>query len=195
MGKLLKYTQFINESSNTSISIGEFIDSINHDGMLGKNKQSAIDWWDTNRGGVNINLFEFNSPHPIVGCAISLDTVAMNMNMVGRMPSEIILFILIHESKHLDQASNSEFDDGYFQTIVNGDTDGFVEYYMKSEKEANQYAENAMNVIGFNGTMAKYQLNRNEDIGAAAETYSMMKKDIEATNATSLFDLIKSQIY
>lgn len=150
------------------------------------------EWWSKNRSNIKIHLFPFSSPDPIAGVFLGDDTVCINESL--RMPPHIKMFLALHESRHCDQERKGMFMEGYYDTVINNDLDGFLEAYSKLEKDANDYAINSMREIGFSREMdmEENRLRGNERAGNMV--YSMMKRDIERLNPTDFFDLLKKQI-
>ena len=190
--KNLKYFSALFESENISspgITIDEFCNRI---GIYPAMIPSISEWWSNNRANIKIHLFSFGSPEPIAGVFLGDDTVCINENL--RMPPHIKMFLSLHESRHCDQYREGIFMDGYYNTVLDNDLQGFLEAYSRLEIDANDYAIESMRQIGFTREMDREEnmLRGNERAGNIV--YRMMKKDIERLNPTDFFDLLKKQI-
>lgn len=188
----LKYFKQLFESENINtpgISIEDFCNRI---GIPQSMINNISEWWDANRSNIKIHLFPFGSVDPIAGVFLGEDTVCINENL--RMPPHIKMFLALHESRHCDQERDGIFMEGYYDTVINNDLEGFLEAYSRLEKDANDYAIQSMRDIGFSREMdmEENRLRGNERAGNMV--YSMMKKDIERLNPTDFFDLLKKQI-
>lgn len=156
-------------------------------------KKRFCDWWIENRSNYNIYFFKFKSNAPIMGGIVGEDSLAIN-HMIKRLPPHMSLFLLLHESKHLDQHANSEFMDGYFNSVVRNNFPLFVTSYRKLEKEANDYAFEVMqNLDIFNQELSRDRNIRGNEY-AADQVFGMMQNDIKKTGARDFFELIKTQI-
>jgi hypothetical protein len=188
----LKYFKDLFESENVNgagITIDEFCDRIEiYPPMI----PVISEWWSENRSDIKIHLFPFGSIEPIAGVFLGSDTVCINQNL--RMPPHIKLFLSLHESRHCDQYREGSFMEGYYDTVLNNDLEGFLEAYYRLERDANDYAIGAMREIGFSREMDREEnmIRGNERAGNIV--YRMMQKDIERLNPTDFFDLLKKQI-
>ena len=191
MKNLRRYNDFITESTTYrgKISIEDYIDAVNNDGLLTPHRENIIKWWNENRENIDIHYFPF-SKLKAYGAVLSENAVAVNSDM--RIPSEFLLFLILHESRHLDQMPDNEFEDGYYINVVNNDLENFSKSYKLLERDANQYANNTLEEMGIMGVMSKYSLDRNESMGI--QVFSMMRRDIEKYKSTSFLDLIRKQI-
>ena len=172
------------------ISINEFLTKIGYD----KNRKvNIIEWWNKNRKDMKIYYFHFNTIENIAAGCIGVNEVAINESLGTIIPDKILLFLLLHESKHSDQHVNSKFDEKYFKTVLNEDKDNFLKYYKKLEKEANDYAFGVMGELNFDFSIyEKKWLRQNEDAGEMV--YRMMLDDIKRTKSNSFVELIRKQI-
>jgi hypothetical protein len=191
----LKYFKDLFESQNedikgVGISIDEFCTRIGiHPPMI----PAISEWWSKNRSNIKIHFFPFGSIEPIAGVFLGTDTICINEN--SRMPPHIKMFLSLHESRHCDQHRDGIFMDGYYNTVLNNDLEGFLEAYSILERDANDYAIGSMREIGFSREMDREEnmLRGNERAGNMV--YRMMKRDIERLNPTDFFDLLKKQIF
>lgn len=174
------------------IDIRDLITLIGMDGDLRRDR--ICNWWEENRRDKKIYLFPFKTKSPIVGCFIENGRIAINSNQIGEMPPEMVLFVLLHESRHSDQSKSGEYHKGYFQTVLDEDMESFRRIYKEAESDANVYALNTMNSMGFNifTRVSGPRLRRNEE--AADEIYSMMRSDILMYKPFNFPDLIIKQI-
>lgn len=199
-----KFKEFINESldiTNSKVTIEELMNKLyphpnndwrqDHRSIDEKQIKKIIDWWNSNRSRFEIYYFPFTCEEPIGG--VIADNNVLYLNEKIRMPEYMKLFVLIHESKHSDQYLDGSFEDGYFQTVVNDNKEKFIEYYKKSETEANDYAMNAMKEIGFEIERWEENFIRGNEV-ASEEVFEMMKKDIEKYKPKTFFELTKAQI-
>jgi len=172
------------------ININEFLTKIGYD----KNRKvNIIEWWNKNRKDMKIYYFHFNTIENIAAVCIGVNEVAINESLGTRIPDKILLFLLLHESKHSDQHKNNTFDKKYFQTVLNEDKDNFLKYYKELEKEANDYAFSVMEELNFDFSIyEKRWLRQNEDAGEMV--YKMMINDIKITKPNSFIELIRKQI-
>lgn len=195
---IFKYQEFIKNSLNESvtesfnlpgiINIGGFISSI----RIPSNLQEGVkEWWDLNRKRINLHYFRFRSNQPIMGCFFGTSAIAINEKPM--VPPEIKLFIALHESKHADQHLEGRFSP-YFDTVKDGDREGFLRVYSDLEREANLYAISSMREMGF-GEFMDFNENRlrgNE--GQGQMVYQMMESDIDRFDAKNMFDLLINQV-
>jgi hypothetical protein len=84
--------------------------------------------------------------------------------------------------------------EGYYDTVVKGDKESFLQNYKELEKDANDFAINSMIEIGFEREMRNesQRLRSNELSGEMV--YRMMTGDIEKLNPVDFIDLLKKQI-
>lgn len=187
--KYLKSYAKLFESQETQISIGEFLDKIG----IGK-RDDIIEWWNKNRSHIKIYMFPFDTRQPIGGVFIGTDTVYLNEGLPMPMPPHIRLFLALHESRHCDQHKEGRFMQGYYDTVVNGDKESFLNAYRELEMDANDYALGAMRELGYQ-MMEERMLRSNESAGEMV--YNMMLNDIRRFNLgpdSDFFDLLKKQI-
>lgn len=177
------------ESLDTTISIEDYLRRIRIPNHLISN---IVTWWNQNRRHIDIYLFDFNTGKMIAGGIVGENKVAINERLP--MPPHVKLFLLLHESKHIDQNNEDRFMDAYFQTVVDDNKEEFLRNYTELEVEANLFAIEAMNELGFEREMRmeSNMLRGNERAGEMV--YRMMKNDIEQYRSNDFFDLIKSQI-
>lgn len=188
----LKYFEELFESENigkSGISIENFCNRI---GIAPYMISNISEWWNTHRSNIKIHLFPFGSSDPIAGVFLGEDTVCVNESL--RMPPHIKMFLALHESRHCDQEKDGIFMEGYYDTVINNDLNGFLEAYSRLEKDANDYAIQAMRDIGFTQEMEREENMIRGNERAGRMVYSMMKNDIERLNPTDFFDLLKKQI-
>lgn len=180
--KPITIKKFIEELSGSSIYNAEGI----------KNKEEIISWWNQNRKGFKIYYFDFKSNEPIAGCFLDKKSIAINKKL--RMPPMIRFFIALHESGHCNQYAEGNFESKYFDPVVNEDREKFLEGYKELEKDANDYAENALKEMGFQDFLNRQisRLRHNEYAGH--EVYGMMRRDIKKYNPKNFIDLLKGQI-
>jgi hypothetical protein len=180
------------ESLDSPITIEDFLNRIRIPNHLIPN---IVSWWNENREHVDIYLFQFNTYEPIDYAIFGKNKIAINERVytIPMLP-HIKLFLLLHESKHIDQHNEGRLMDGYFQTVVDGKKEEFLRNYAQLEKEANLFAIQSMIELGFEQEMRREAnlLRGNEKAGEMV--YRMMSKDIRTYNPNDFFDLIKSQI-
>jgi hypothetical protein len=138
-----------------------------------------------------VHYFPFTSNEPILGCFFGTDVIAINEK--PRVPPEVKLFIALHESKHADQHLEGRFSP-YFETVKNGEMEAFLVCYARLEREANDFAVQAMREMGFNRFIGanETRLRGNEAMGPMV--YRMMSSDIEKFKANDMFDLLSNQV-
>jgi hypothetical protein len=177
------------ENLPSSITIEEYVNQI---GLHESKRQDVINWWNDNRKDFNIHYFPFQSQKPIAGCFLDEKTVAINSKM--NMPPEVKLFLALHESGHCNQYKEGRFIEGYYNTVLRGDKEQFLEYYIQLENDANNFAEFAMNQMGFTQFCQREmpRLRMNERAGVMV--FQMMTEDINKFNPTDFFDLLIKQI-
>ena len=189
--KYLKSYKFFESVQNLpgKITIEEFVNQIR---IPDFKKQDVINWWNENRKDFNIHYFPFSSPQPIAGCFLSENTIAINSKMM--MPPEVKLFIALHESGHCNQHRENRFMEGYYNTVVQGNKEQFLQSYIELEREANDYAEMALNQIGFEQFCQSQipRLRMNERAGEMV--YQMMTNDINKYNPVDFIELLEKQI-
>jgi len=181
---------FENLEDHPAMPIEEFVNVIN----LPKQKQTqAIDWWKKNRGNIKIHFVEFSTHEPILGVFMSGEDVLVNAKAWPPAPPELRLFIAAHESRHADQHRKGMFGPNYFDPVVNDDFEKFKHGYQRLEKDANDFAFNAMEGMGVRLPIPEQHIRGNER--AAHEVFYMMQRDIKESGATDMFELLKSQIF
>jgi hypothetical protein len=189
----LKYFNQLFESEDLKspgISIEEFCERI---GIYPPMIINISEWWGKNRSNIKIHLFTFGSRDPIAGIFLGEDTICINEALM--MPPHIKMFLALHESRHCDQEAEGLFMEGYYDTVINNDLEGFLEAYQRLEKDANDYAIQSMRDIGFTREMNREENRLRGNEMAGRMVYSMMKRDIERLNPTDFFDLLKKQIF
>lgn len=177
------------ESLDNSISIEDFLTRIRIPNHLVGN---ISEWWNQNRKGIEIYLFRFNTNKMIAGGIVGENKIAINES--APMPPHVKLFLLLHESKHIDQHNEGRFMNEYFKTVVDEDQESFLRSYSELEREANDFSIESMSNLGFERemNMESRMLRGNENAGRMV--YNMMLSDIREYNPNDFFDLIKSQI-
>lgn len=185
-----EYFLFENLDSLSPIPIEDFLDEI---GISGERKENVIDWWNLNRNGIKIYYFPFTSRNPIGGCFFGNDTVCINSRMI--FPPHMKLFLCLHESRHCDQYAKDDFMDGYYQTVVDGEREAFLETYYRLEKDANDFAINGMKEMGFIQEMNREERSLRGNEGSGPMVFNMMTSDIARTNPVDFFDLLRKQIF
>ena len=177
------------ESSNTILNIEQLLEKIN----INPDKiPTIVKWWNENRRHIKIYYFPFTSTHPIAGVFLGADTIAINSKMT--LPSHIRLFLALHESRHCDQHAEGNFMEGYYDTVVKGDKESFLQNYKELEKDANDFAINSMIEIGFEREMRNESQRLRSNELAGEMVYRMMTGDIEKLNPVDFIDLLKKQI-
>jgi hypothetical protein len=187
--KYIKSYKIFESLENSQISIEDFLQQIRipHDKF-----SSIINWWNENRNDIKIHYFSFNSPQPIAGVFLGEDTICVNSRLP--MPPHIKLFLALHESRHCDQHKEEGFMEGYYNSVVNGDKENFLSSYQRLEKDANDFAINAMREIGFETEMNFEEMRLRSNERAGEMVYRMMSSDIMRLQPTDFFDLLKKQI-
>lgn len=177
------------------ISIEDFIKAINID----ENIDNIVTYWNENYSDIEIYYFDFDNG--FLGVNIGDGKIAINKNFKGGMfpPSMGVnifkLFILFHELRHNIQRKEGmdEGNDLYFNFVKNDNKEDFLKWYIKLEKDANDYAINTIEKLGFDlSSMDKMYLRGNEKGGNMI--FKFMKSDIEKYNVSNFYDLIKKQI-
>jgi len=169
------------------------IDSfLNQLGIDNRKKPQVEEWWNQNRKDFKIRYFPFNTTKPIAGVFLGFDEIAINQTMF--MPPVIKLFLALHESRHCDQHRQGILMKGYYDTVVRGDKDSFLESYIELERDANDFAIQSMRECGFERdiNMAESGLRMNERAGEMV--YPMMRSDIQKYQPKDFIDLLKKQI-
>jgi hypothetical protein len=176
--------------SDSLVSIEEFARRIGIDPSM---IPGISEWWNENRSNIDIHLFNFSSTEPICGVFLGIDTVCIN-NRDLRMPPHVKMFLALHESRHCDQYREGGFMEGYYDTVINDDLNGFLEAYSMFERDANDYAIRSMREIGFGREMDREEGRLRSNEIAGNMVFRMMKNDINRLNPTDFFDLLKKQI-
>lgn len=186
------FSKFINESFSLpkKVTIEEFVDNLR---LPLEEKDVIIDWWNNNRKRFNIHFFKFNTKEPICGVFIDENTIAVNSREVRMLP-ELLLYIMLHESRHADQEIRDKFSQRYFDTVVNNDKEAFLKGYKELESDANDYACESMKEMGYGEFISKVgkDLRRNEQEGE--KVWKMMREDIKKFDAKTFSELIFKQI-
>jgi hypothetical protein len=154
--------------------------------------QRILEWWNVNRERFRIHYFPFRSREPIMGCFFEGHDIAINE--IPRVPPPIKLFITLHESKHADQFMEGRFEDRYFQTVLRGDLEGFLDGYKELEEEANDYAINSLVELGFGNFILPEENRLRGNEGMGNRVYDMMSRDIARSGALSMSELLMNQI-
>lgn len=175
--------------SLSPIPIDKFLEEIG----IGGRKKKILDWWKNNRDGIKIYYFPFSSVNPIGGCFFGKDTVCINSKIP--FPPHMKLFLCLHESRHCDQYAEDKFMEGYFQTVVDGDRNSFLETYSRLEKDANDFAISGMREMGFSPEMDREERSLRGNEGAGPMVFNMMSSDIARINPVDFFDLLRNQIF
>jgi len=177
------------ESRDNITSIFQFLIEI---GIPENRRHQIVEWWNQNRANIKIYYFPFSSPHPIAGVFLGTNTIAINSAVP--MPPHVKLFLALHESRHCDQHAEGIFMEGYYDTVVNGDRESFLQSYRELEKDANDFAINSMRAIGFEREMNREEMGLRGNEGAGNMVYQMMTRDINRLNPSDFIDLLKKQI-
>lgn len=170
------------------ISIEEFLDAIK---FPYDSKQIVIEWWNENRSRINIYYFPFKTSVGIMGSVISSDSVAINSKFNN--PPHFLLYLALHESVHADQAFEGRIAP-YFDTVVVDDYEGFLRAYGSLEREANDYAQNAMLDMGFEDFISSNMQMLRINEGAGSMVFSAMKSEIQKNNPKDLVEMIQKMI-
>lgn len=190
---IIKFNQFVNENTSfpNKITIEEFVDKLR---LPMEEKDVIIEWWNKYRKRFGILYFPFNTTEPINGVFIDENTIAVNSKEAHRLPSEILLYIVLHESRHADQEVNDKFSERYFNTVLNDNKEEFLKGYKELESDANDYAIKSMEEMGFDNFVNHMGrvIRGNEKEGE--NVWKMMKKDIEKFQAKSFSELLSKQI-
>jgi hypothetical protein len=188
MKYIKSYKLFESLIPDNQITIEKFLDNIG----ISINKQQIIEWWNQNRSNIKIYYFQFNSLQPIAGVFLGTDIIAINSRLP--MAPHVKLFLALHESRHCDQHAEGILMPGYYDTVVNGDKDSFLQSYKKLEKDANDFAINSMRSIGFEKEMDREEMRLRGNERAGNMVYQMIKNDINILNPIDFIDLLKKQI-
>lgn len=187
MKHLRSYKLF--ENLNNPVSIEQFLNEIGFQDNL---KPQVINWWNQNRQGFKIHHFNFSSPKPIAGVFLGVDEIAINKRLP--MPPHIKLFLALHESGHCNQHREGRFMAGYYDTVVSGEKQSFLQSYIDLEKDANDYAFNSLREMGLERLYQFEELRLRGNQGAGEMVYRMMTEDIERFRPVDFIDLLKKQI-
>lgn len=189
MKHLLRFKLFENLDNSTQVTIEEFIVKV---GIPSFRSTEIINWWNQNRANIRIHLFPFASTQPIAGVFLGENIIAINERLP--MPPHIKLFLALHESRHCDQHRQGIFMEGYYNSVVNGDKETFLQTYRELEKDANDFAIQSMRSCGFEREMSFEEVRLRGNERAGDMVYQMMSGDIQRLNPTDFFDLLKKQI-
>jgi hypothetical protein len=189
MKYLQTYKLFEDLDNSTQVSIDQFLEKIR---IPEFKRPEIISWWNQNRTDFVIHYFDFSSPQPIAGVFLGENIIAINSRLP--MPPHIKLFLALHESRHCDQHREGRFMEGYYNTVVNGDKESFLQTYMDSERDANDFAIQSMRECGFDSEMNFEEMRLRGNERAGDMVYRMMSNDIQRLNPTNFFDLLKKQI-
>lgn len=184
MKYLNKFDSFIIESN----IVNSLPEPVNIDEMIEDSK--AIEWWRKNRSHIKIYSFKFSTP--VHGCSIGSDGIAINNAM--HFEQDFKLFLMLHESKHCDQQLDGEFDEKYFQSLVEGKYDVFKEYYEESEKEANLFALDVLNELGYESFVRKRGTSLRQNENMASMVYKMVRNDLTKVNAPNFKEFLLKTI-
>ena len=189
MKYLQTYKLFEDLDNSTQVSIDQFLEKIR---IPEFKRPEIISWWNQNRTDFVIHYFEFSSPQPIAGVFLGENIIAINSRLP--MPPHIKLFLALHESRHCDQHREGRFMEGYYNNVVNGDKESFLQTYMDLERDANNFAIQSMRECGFDSEMNFEEMRLRGNERAGDMVYRMMSNDIQRLNPTDFFDLLKKQI-
>lgn len=190
MKYLKHYKLFESLSDQKEVTIEEFLQKSEVNKVITKeDAEKLIKWWIDNRSHIKIFLIKVFYK-PIMGGIIEENTIFINNS--AQVNPLLKLFILFHESRHIDQHNEGRFEDGYYNSVVNGDKDLFLKSYKELEEDANTYALNSLKEIGIDGWNER-MLRGNENMGNMV--YDMMKKDIETYKPKNFYELIQKQIF
>ena len=189
MKHLSTFRLFETLDNSTLVTIEQFLERIQIPNQL---RPTIVSWWNQNRSEIRIHFFTFNSTQPIASVFLGENIIALNERLP--MPPHVKLFLALHESRHCDQHREGGFMEGYYDTVVNGDRESFLQAYRDFERDANDFAINSMREIGFQREMnfEEGRLRSNERAGEMV--YQMMSRDIQRLNPVDFFDLLKKQI-
>lgn len=177
------------ENLDNPIGIQEFIENI---GIPPTNRDRVIQWWNINRSEIRVHYFRFSASDPIMGVFLSERDVAINSKIPA--PGWMKLFLALHESRHTDQHRAGEFMSSYWDTVVAGDEEDFLEAYHSFEKDANDFAFQSMIEMGFEQEMQANESRLRGNEGAGKQVYQMMRRDIQKYQPSDFIDLLKIQV-
>ena len=161
-------------------------------GIRKEDAKAWTNWWKENNEWIKIYYFNFKCVQPILGGVIDKDKIAINRKL--NFPNHVKLFLTIHESAHLKQEKEGRFSP-YFDTVANGDIEGFRKVYRELEVEANDIAFDAFQEMGiFNHQFRQEERMLRGNENASDVVYRMMTDDIKKHQAVDMFDLIRKQI-
>ena len=83
---------------------------------------------------------------------------------------------------------------GYYDTVVSGEKQSFLQSYIDLEKDANDYAFNSLREMGLERLYQFEELRLRGNQGAGEMVYRMMTEDIERFRPVDFIDLLKKQI-
>ena len=189
MKYLQTYKLFEDLDNSTQVSIDRFLEKIR---IPEFKRPEIISWWNQNRTDFVIHYFDFSSPQPIAGVFLGENIIAINSRLP--MPPHIKLFLALHESRHCDQHREGRFMEGYYNNVVNGDKESFLQTYMDLERDANNFAIQSMRECGFDSEMNFEEMRLRGNERAGDMVFRMMSNDIQRLNPTDFFDLLKKQI-
>ena len=189
MKYLQTYKLFEDLDNSTQVSIDQFLEKIR---IPEFKRPEIISWWNQNRTDFVIHYFDFSSPQPIAGVFLGENIIAINSRLP--MPPHIKLFLALHESRHCDQHREGRFMEGYYNNVVNGDKESFLQTYMDLERDANNFAIQSMRECGFDSEMNFEEMRLRGNERAGDMVYQMMSGDIQRMNPVDFFDLLKKQI-
>lgn len=157
-------------------------------------RKSLRDWWNLNRKDISIHIFPFKTNLPILGCFMGDKKVAINSNEAKMVSPEMVLFVLLHESRHSDQYDSGKYQDEYFESVFRCDIDSFRRTYLSAEMDANSYAISSMREMGFDYFLDSDEEKVRKNELVVDSVYAMMRDDIEKYEALNLMDLVFKQI-
>lgn len=189
MKHLKPFKLFENLDDSTLVTIEVFLEKIRIPEPL---RPAIISWWIENRSEINLHVFPFNTPHPISGVFLGENVIVINES--SQMPPHVKLFLALHESRHCDQHRDGVFMIGYYDTVVNGERDAFLQSYRHFERDANDFAIQSMRACGFGREMDFEEVRLRGNERAGEMVYKMMSEDIRRLNPIDFFDLLKKQI-
>ena len=188
MKNLRYYHLFESSIGKPTVTIEDFLQRVG----LGRDPKFSriVEWWKANRSDFKINYFTFSSPQPIAGVYLGTNEIAINERLP--MPPHVKLFLALHESRHCDQEAQGIIQPGYYDTVVRGDINSFLQSYRELERDANDFAIRCMTEMGFDMRFEEPRLRANE--GAGQMVYAMMTNDIARFRPIDFIDLLKKQI-
>lgn len=173
------------------ILIEEFIDQI-FPSLDSDRRDKICNFWNIERDGIDIYYFNFKAHQPIVGVFLGETAIAINSKF-SKDP-EFALFIALHESRHIDQMLADDFENLYFNSVVKGNQSKFMKAYPRFERDANDFAINAMITLGFSKYINTHENRLRGNEHAANIVYKMMTADIERLNPINFKELLTKQI-